>query len=121
MSASTLIIILDVLFVVFLIIGFFQGFYRGVKRSALELGLTIAGIVVAGLLTPIVTNALLGIKVNGDQTINQYFIQLLKEDQTIGTVIESSSSLESFLQSLPQFLFCAIVFLVLNILVHFVF
>lgn len=120
MSAATIIIILDVLFIVLLLVGFFQGFCRGVKRSSLELVLTILGVVGAGLLTPVITNAILGISVGNGQTLKQYFIDLIAQDATIGALVDSSPNLAEFLESLPQVLFCAIIFLLLNLVMRLV-
>ena len=121
MSTVAIIAILDVLFVVILVVGFLQGFFRGVKRSALEFGITIAGVIIAGLITPVVTNALLGITVNVDgptQSLNTFFVNMISQDESIAAVIESSPSLEAFLTSLPQVLLCAVVYLVLNLVMR---
>lgn len=123
MSTVAIIAILDVLFVVILVVGFLQGFFRGVKRSALEFGITIAGVIIAGLITPVVTNALLGITVNVDgqaQSLNTFFVNMISQDESIAAVIESSPSLEAFLTSLPQVLLCAVVYLVLNLVMRLV-
>ena len=120
MSAATIIIVLDVLFIVLLLVGFLQGFCRGVKRSSLELVLTILGVVGAGLLTPVITNAVLEISVGNGQTLKQYFIDLIAQDETIGALIDSSPNLAGFLEALPQVLFCAIIFLLLNLVMRLV-
>ena len=120
MSAATIIIVLDVLFIVLLLVGFLQGFCRGVKRSSLELVLTILGVVGAGFLTPVITNAILGILVGNGQTLKQYFIDLIAQDATIGALVDSSPNLAGFLEALPQVLFCAIIFLLLNLVMRLV-
>ena len=123
MSATVLIVILDILFVLLLGLGFLQGFVRGVKRSSLELGLTFAGIIIAGLLTPVITNAVLNINITADgvnQSLKTYFVNIISEDPTFASLIASSPSMEGLLQALPQFLLCAIIFLVLNLLMRIV-
>lgn len=121
MSVTAIIAILDVLFILILLIGFWAGFRRGVKRSALELGLTFAGILIAGFITPPVTNAILGINISVDGTstsLQAFFVNMLSQEETIGSLIESSPSLEKFFTALPSVLLCAFVFLVLNLLMR---
>ena len=123
MSSTAIIAILDVLFIVILLIGFWAGFRRGVKRSALELGLTFAGILICGFITPPITNALLGINISAGgetTTLQGLIVEMLAQDATIGSLIESSPSLESLLTHLPGVLLCSIVFLVLNLLMRLV-
>ena len=123
MSSTAIIAILDVLFIVILLIGFWAGFRRGVKRSALELGLTFAGILICGFITPPITNALLGMKISAGgetTTLQGLIVEMLAQDATIGSLIESSPSLESLLTHLPGVLLCSIVFLVLNLLMRLV-
>ena len=123
MSSTAIIAILDVLFIVILLIGFWAGFRRGVKRSALELGLTFAGILICGFITPPITNALLGMNISAGgetTTLQGLIVEMLAQDATIGSLIESSPSLESLLTHLPGVLLCSIVFLVLNLLMRLV-
>ena len=123
MSSTAIIAILDVLFIVILLIGFWAGFRRGVKRSALELGLTFAGILICGFITPPITNALLGINISAGgetTTLQGLIVEMLAQDATIGSLIESSPSLESLLTHLPGVLLCSIVFLVLNLIMRLV-
>ena len=49
---------------IFIIIGMFSGMIRGFKRSALRLAIYVGMLVAVFLLTPMVTNAILGIKVS---------------------------------------------------------
>lgn len=121
MSAGLIIGILSGLFVLLLVIGFFVGFARGVKRSALELGITFVGILIAGFITPVVTNAILGINVtvNGvSSSLQTYFVNVLAQDPTFGVLLESSPTMAAFLEKLPSVMLCAVVFLVLNILIR---
>ncbi len=117
MSAQTIVIILDILFFVLLGVGFLIGFWRGVKRSALNIALTIVCIVVAGFLTPVVTNAILNISVEEGRTLNQYVIDLVMEEPNIATLVNSSPSFAKLFEALPQFVLCAVVFLILNLAV----
>ncbi len=121
MSATAIIAILDVVFVLILLIGFWAGFRRGVKRSALEFGLSFVGIIICGFITPPITNAILGINITVDGTttsLQGLIANLISQDETFGTLIESSPSLEAFLTNLPSVLLCAFVFLILNLVMR---
>ena len=117
MSAQTIVIILDIVFFVLLALGFLIGFWRGVKRSALEIAITIICIVIAGFLTPVVTNAILNISVGDGKTLNQYVIDIVMQEPNVATFVENSPSLAKLFEALPQFLLCAVVFLILNLAV----
>ncbi len=121
MSAGWIIAIIDVLFVVLLILGFFGGFCRGVKRSALEFGLAFAGILICGFITPVVTNAILGINVTAKgvtTSLGDAFINGMAEDPKMAELLASSPTLSGLLKNLPQVLFCAFVFLALNLVMR---
>ncbi len=121
MSAGAIIAIIDVVFFVLLGLGFLEGFIRGVKRSSLELGITIAGIIIVALITPVVTNAILGIQVtaNGETTSLQTFIvNMLSENEDVANLIDNSPSTMQLLEKLPVVLMAAVVFLVLNLVMR---
>ncbi len=121
MSAGAIIAIIDVVFFVLLGLGFLEGFIRGVKRSSLELGITIAGIIIVALITPVVTNAILGIQVtaNGETTSLQTFIvNMLSENEDVANLIDNSPSTMQLLEKLPVVLMAAVVFLVLNLVIR---
>ncbi len=123
MSSTAIIAILDVLFVIILLIGFWAGFKRGVKRSGLELGLTFVGIIICGFITPPITNAILGINITVDgksTSLQNLIVNLISEEPTIGTVVETSPTLQALLTSLPSVFVCAFVFLILNLLMRLV-
>ncbi len=123
MSAGAIIAIIDVVFFVLLGLGFLEGFIRGVKRSSLELGITIAGIIIVALITPVVTNAILNIQVtaNGETTSLQTFIvNLLSENPDIASLIDNSPSTMQLLEKIPVVLMAAVIFLVLNLIMRIV-
>lgn len=123
MSAGAIIAIIDVVFFVLLGLGFLEGFIRGVKRSSLELGITIAGIIIVALITPVVTNAILNIQVtaNGETTSLQTFIvNLLSENPDVASLIDNSPSTMQLLEKIPVVLMAAVIFLVLNLIMRIV-
>lgn len=114
MSAAAIIAIIDVAFVVLLGLGFLEGFLRGVKRSSLEIGLTVAGIIIVALITPVVTNAVLNINVSGG-TLQDMIMDALKSNEDIASVLDSSSSSVELINKLPVLIVSAVAFLLLNL------
>ncbi len=123
MSSGWIIAIIDIVFVLFLAIGFWAGAARGVKRSVLDLGIMVAGVIIVGFITPPITNAILGIKITSGGTttsLEGFFVQMLSNDATIGKLLDASPTLSLFLQKLPSILLCSIVFLILNLVMRLV-
>lgn len=114
MSAAAIIAIIDVAFVVLLGLGFLEGFLRGVKRSSLELGLTVAGIIIVALITPVVTNAVLNINVSGG-TLQDMIMDALRSNEDIASVLDSSASSVELINKLPVLIVAAVAFLLLNL------
>lgn len=118
MSTGAIIAIIDVVFVVLLGLGFLQGFLRGVKRSSLELGLTVAGIIIVALITPVVTNAILNmsITINGSEmTIQGAIVDVLSQEPKIANLLESSPSTAELINKVPVLIVAAVLFLSLNL------
>ena len=69
MNPATILLILNIVFAVFLVMGFLQGLC-GLKKSALKLTCFIVGIVLAAIITPVVSKAVMNIKItyNGQLT-----------------------------------------------------
>lgn len=121
MSAGAIIAIIDVVFVVLLGIGFLQGFIRGVKRSTLELGLTVVGIIIVALITPVVSEAILKISItyNGTQmSLQNVITDILSQEPKIASLLESSPSTVELINKIPVLIVSALVFLSLNLAIR---
>ena len=117
MHIKTIVIIVSyILFALIIGLSFWVGYKRGVKRSAISLGISLALIVIAFLITPPISNAILNIKVNsaGDsKPLSQLIIDILSEQPQIKTAIENSPTLRSFIEALPLVVMNVVVYLVL--------
>lgn len=123
MSAGAIIAIIDVVFFVLLGLGFLEGFLRGVKRSSLELGISIAGIIIVALITPVVTDAILNIQITANGTtssLKTFIINMLSDNPDVENLINGSPSTKTLLEKLPTVLMAAVVFLVLNLVMRLV-
>lgn len=122
MSASAIGWIVSIVFIVILVIGFFIGFWRGLKRSTASLIFGLVGALLAFFLTPVITNAILGINitVNGTQTsINNYLVEMIKSaSEDIEALVNANPNLESFFAQLPSALVNVVVFIVLTVAIE---
>lgn len=122
MSASAIGWIVSIVFIVILVIGFFIGFWRGLKKSTASLIFGLVGALLAFFLTPVITNAILGINitVNGTQTsINNYLVEMIKSaSEDIEALVNANPNLESFFAQLPSALVNVVVFIVLTAVIE---
>ena len=122
MSASAIGWIVSIVFIVILVIGFFIGFWRGLKRSTASLIFGLVGALLAFFLTPVITNAILGINitVNGTQaSINNYLVEMIKSaSEDIEALVNANPNLESFFAQLPSALVNVVVFIVLTVVIE---
>lgn len=66
MSASTIGWLVSIFFIFVLVICFFVGFWRGLRKSTANLVFSVIGALVAFFVTPSIAGAVLGIRVNLD-------------------------------------------------------
>ena len=124
MNASTINLMVSFIFVFVLIIGFLIGFWRGIRKSALNMAFSLVAVVVAFFVTPLVTNAIMGISIAYQEktiTLNQYLVELLKQNQDIATLIESNPNVEILVEKIPSAVANVLIFLILSMVVMFVF
>lgn len=120
MNSSTINLILSFLFLLVLIAGFFIGFWRGLRKSALNMAFSLIGAVVAFFITPLITNAILSINIDYNGTaisLNQYFVAMLKENKDISNMIESNPNMETLIEKLPGAVANVVLFIVVSLLV----
>lgn len=122
MSASAIGWIVSIVFIAILVIGFFIGFWRGLKRSTASLIFGLVGALLAFFLTPTITDAILNINVtsNGVQTsINNLLVDMLKSaSDDVEALVNANPNLESFFAQLPSALANVVVFIVLTAIVE---
>ena len=123
MSASAIGWIITIVFVAILVIGFFIGFWRGLRKSTANLVFSVIGIIVAFFVTPVITNAILGIQIdnNGTQTpLNQIILEALMSDETISSIIARNPNMETFIEALPAAIANVVVFILVTCAVELV-
>ena len=123
MSATAIAWIVSVFFIVILIAGFFVGFWRGLKKSTANLIFSVVGILVAFFVTPAITNAIMGIQVTYDgqpTTLNQMLVEMLRDDQTIASLIDRNPNIVTLVQGLPGALANTVVFILVTLAIELV-
>jgi len=116
MSSTLIAILVSIVVALCLLISFFVGRKRGVKRTLLDAGLTLAFLILAFFLTPIITNAFMGISLTIGKTTataGTFVSVLLMENKDIGGYIKSSKSLQAFLNGIIPAILSVIVFVIL--------
>lgn len=100
--ASIVSLVVNILFVLMLGLGFLFGFKRGVKRSGLRIGLFLVFVIIGAVVSPYITEAILGIKFtwpNGMRdTILKYLESLVRQNPDISNMLTFNASLSSTLR-----------------------
>ena len=107
-------------FALFLLIGFFAGLIRGVKRAGVHIGFIVLSLILAFLLTKTITGLVLGIKINIDgtaTTISDYIIKMIEESFDLSSYKAASD----FVAGLPVAIASPIVFIALETITYFFF
>ena len=121
LSATTISWILTAAFLVILLIGFLIGLWRGLKKSVFKMIISLVGAVIAFFITPVVTNAVMGIKINyeGTQaTISEIIVDNLKNNSDIAMMIDNNPNMEAFIEQLPAALGSTVIFILLTIAIE---
>ena len=116
MSSTLISIFISIAIVVVALISFFVGRKRGVQRTLLDMGLTFAMLILAFFLTPIITNAFMGIGVtvgSTTATIGTYLTEYLLTQKDYAVYVENSTSLQTFINGILPAVASVLVFVLL--------
>jgi hypothetical protein len=116
MSSTAIAIIVSVVIAVFMLISFFVGRRRGVKRTLLNSGFSFVGLLLAFFLTPIITNAFMGLTTTLDGkvvTLGTYLSSFLMKDKSFGVYFQNSSSLRTFIDAIIPAICAVLIFIIL--------
>lgn len=123
MSASAISWIVTILFIVILAAGFFIGMWRGLRKSLFFTIVSLIGAVAAFFLTPVVTNAIMGIKVNSDGMLiplSEVIVNMLKKNADVNALIENNPNMQTFFERLPYAIGNTVVFILLTLAIELV-
>lgn len=114
MSASLIGWIVSLAFVAMIVIGFFIGMWRGLKHSTINLLISVVGVIIAFFITPLITDAILGIPVplNGKEVpLKEIALELFMQNPDMATLAEKNANLQVFMRNLPKAVVGAILFM----------
>ena len=113
MSSTLIAIIVSLLIGIFMLISFFIGRKRGVKRTVLSFGISLVMFIAAFFLTPVFTNMFLGITFQFEgvtATLGTIVSAYLSGQDDIGKYIQNSESVTSFVDGIVPAILSVVVF-----------
>ena len=121
MSASLVGWLVSIIFVVLLVAGFLIGLWRGLKLSTVILIISIVGVVIAFFITPLITNAILNIKINVEGepvALNAIILEYIMSIEDVGNLVEKNPNLETFFLNLPSAIINVVLFMFVTIAIE---
>lgn len=123
MNSTIIGLIVSLLFVIILVGGFFVGFWRGFKRSTVNLVFSVVGVIVAFFVTPLITNAILGIKVEYEGSpvsLQNILLEMILSIGDLRQMVSANKNLEILVTNLPGALCNVIMFILVTIAIEIV-
>lgn len=120
MTQSSISWIISIGFIVLLGIGFLIGLWRGWKRSLLNFGCSIIGMIVAIFVTKPITTAILGIEVTSGgvrTSLSGLIVKELQKNEDINLMMNANANFKQFIYGLPSALASTIVFVAVSAVV----
>ena len=122
MTPAILMLILNIVFVIFIGIGFLQGLC-GVKKSALKFTCFIVGIVLSAFLTPVISKSVMQIQIshNGQMlTLSNVVLDMINQSLNLKDVTAATPALAELFQNIPLMVGNLLVFIVLCYIMSFI-
>lgn len=120
MTQSSISWIISIGFIVLLGIGFLIGLWRGWKRSLLNFGCSIIGMIVAIFVTKPITTAIMGIEVTSDgvkTSLSGLIVKELQKNEDINLMMNANANFKQFIYGLPSALASTLVFVAVSAVV----
>ena len=123
MDTGMILLILNILFALFLVLGFLFGFIKGLKKSALRIAFFLVSIIIAGVITPFISRLILNIQItyNGELTsIEDIILSYINSSAQVSEITQASPTFLSLIENMPVMLVNLLSFVVLTYLVNLV-
>ena len=123
MTPAILMLILNIVFVVFIGVGFLQGLC-GVKKSALKFTCFIVGIVLSAFLTPVISKAVMQIQLsyNGQMmSLSNIVLDMINQSLNIKNITSEIPALAELFKNIPLMVGNLLVFIILCYIMSFIF
>lgn len=122
MTPAILMLILNIVFVIFIGVGFLQGLC-GVKKSALKFTCFIVGIVLSAFLTPVISKAVMQIQLsyNGQMlSLSEIVLDMINQSLDIQDITSATPALAELFQNVPLMVGNLLVFIILCYIMSFI-
>ena len=122
MDAGTISLILNFVFVAFLLIGFLFGL-KGLKKSGLRFGFFLVAMVIALFVTPLISKAIMEIKINYEgqaMTLNNVLLTLINNVEQISEITTASPTVATLFQNMPLMLANVVIYVVVSYVLSFI-
>ena len=123
MDAGLVLLILNILFAVFLVLGFIFGFVKGLKKSALRIGFFFVAVIVAGIITPYISKLILGIQITYEgqlTSIENIILSVINSSEQVAELMQASPTIATLIENFPIMLVNLVTFVLLTYLVNLV-
>ncbi len=121
MDQGLIILILNILFSLFIVIGFLVGL-KGIKKTGLSFVCFIVSVVISIFITPVVAKSIMQIKVtiNGDLiTLNDAVLSYVNSSPQIAEMTNASPAMKDLIQNIPLMVGNVFVFVLLSYVLAF--
>lgn len=122
MEQGTILLILNIIFIWFMLMGFLSGL-KGIKKTSLRFVFVLTSIVLALIITPLVTKSIMQIEITfeGEKaTINDILLSYINSSTEVNEFTSSSPTIKSLIEKLPLMIGNVVVFDVLLIVLLFI-
>ena len=122
MDASLITLVANVLLALFIVLGFFWGLGRGLKKSALRIVFFVVFSVAAFFLSSVITATIANISITVDgesQTLSELVLSAILSSPEIKDFYDSSTAIQGLIAQLPLMVLNVLVFIVLLIVFKF--
>ncbi len=123
MDAGIVLLILNLLFAVFLVLGFIFGFIKGIKKSALRIAFFFVAVIIAGIITPYVSRLILDIKITYEgqlTSIEDIILSFINSSAQVSEITQASPTIASLIENMPVMLINLVTFVLMTYLVNLV-
>ena len=117
MDATMVLLILNILFALFLVLGFLFGFMKGLKKSALRLAFFFVSIIIAAIITPYISRLILDIQITYEgslTSIEDIILSAINNSSAeVSEVMAASPTLSALVENMPVMLVNLVSFVLL--------
>ncbi len=121
MDKGLILLILNIVFALFIVVGFLMGL-KGLKKSGLKFICFIVAFVIAIFITPLVSKSIMQIKVtfNGNlMSLNDIILSYLNSSPQIAEITNASPTMQVLIQNIPLMVGNVFVFVILTYILAF--